>query len=109
MAITLLEVMERVGSKETNRVKAYLREAMTEIQTLIPETTTGSFVSVVADQRAYTLPAAMINLIGVYRKYDTDTDTSLTKYIRIGEIHDLNLIQHDTSTAVSGPDDVIVI
>jgi hypothetical protein len=79
--------MERVGSRDSRKIIAYVKDALREVQHLIPEKTTHAKYNVVADQKTYALPANMISLLGVYRKYDDDG-----KYIRIGHIQHKTLI-----------------
>jgi|SRR3989304_9264808 len=100
----LLEVMERCGIKEPERAKVYITDALYEMQSLIPEKTTGQKINVVADQRLYSWPSNMVRLLGVYKKYDTDG-----KYIRIPSIQRIDLIDEITSTAAAAEEDIIVV
>jgi len=101
----LLEIMERVGSRQTNKVKAYVEDALTEIAELIPERTTYLVYNIVAGQRFYDLPANYINLLGVYRHYATSNNRN--QYVRIGSINNLDL--HETGTTALSSTEIIII
>jgi len=102
--LNLLQLMERVGSRKTKLIIGYVQDALNEMQTIIPETVTRSFLDIEADTRLYSLPTTMIKLLGVYRKYDDDE-----KYIRIGRIQGDTLEQDSTASSSSTDDDIIVI
>lgn len=89
--MTLLELMERTGIREPKRIMLYVKDAVNEIQGLIPEYTSGQKINVVADTRTYDLPSNMVDLIGVYRRWDTND-----RYIKIPEIQNITVI---TSTS----------
>lgn len=105
----VLEVMERTGMKDTKKCIIYIRDALSEIQSLIPEKTTGQKYNVVANQRLYSFPTNMVALLGVYKKYETDTSTSNIKYIRIPRVQHLDLITQLGSTAADSETDIIVV
>ena len=102
--MTLLEVMERVGSREPERVKTYITDALREIEAVIPEKTTGHMYDVVADQIYYAFPSNMVKLLGVYRKYDTSG-----KYILIPRIKELDIIHISSSVSTSEATETIVV
>lgn len=101
MAITLLELMERVGSRDEKRILAYIREAFTEIEGLLPEKTTGEFYTVTADTRLYTLPSDMIQLLGVYRVYDSTASSGYKKYVLIPRVHNIDMLDVSTGASTS--------
>ena len=105
--MTLLEIMERVGSREPERVKVYVAEALEELQSLLGYKTTGQTYSVVSGQKEYSLPGTMVKLLGVYRKYD-----SQGRYIRIPILRNVGILDGvgstGVSTAVSSTDIVVV-
>jgi len=105
----VLEVMERLGIKETKKALVLIKEGLDEIQNLIPEKTTGELYNVVANQLLYSLPSNMIKLLGVYRKYETDTSTARVKYIRIGHVQHLDIVTQISSSATDAVDDIVVI
>ena len=90
--MTLLEIMERVGSKETNKIRAYINDALLEIQTRAPQSKKRLVVDVVAGQRYYSLSTDMVKLIAVYQKYPSTT-TSNQRYIRISRVSGLDIVQ----------------
>lgn len=102
--MSLFEIMERVGSRQTNRVKAYIKAGLIEMQSIIPEKTTGQKYNVVSDQRLYSLPTNMIRLLDVYAKYDDNG-----RYIRIPMINNMDIIEDASSTAADSETDIIVV
>lgn len=104
--MTLLEVMERVGSRQTNKIIAYVTDAMTEIAEILPEKTTYQTYNVVANQKLYSMPNNMIRLLGVYRKYDSNG-----KYIRIGYVTNLDIFENvsGSTAADSQAQEIVVI
>ena len=100
--------MERVGSKEPNKIRAFVDDALQEIGGLIPEKTTYEFIDVEDGTKLYSLPSNMVKLLGVYRKYREDSDGNYT-YVKIGRISHLDLTEAASSTAADGEDDIIVI
>ena len=102
--MTLLEIMERVGSRRPEYVKALVNDALEEIADLIPERTTGEFINVVADQRFYNLPTAAIRVLGVYARYDSDG-----RYVRIPGVSNIILEKPTTATSSSVSDVEIIV
>lgn len=100
--MTLLEIMERCGIREPELAKVYIRDAMREMQSLIPEKTTYTVFSVVTGQRNYDMPANMVKLLGVYSKYTT------SQYKRISIISNVDIVEQETSTAV-GSTEIVVL
>lgn len=90
--MTLLEVMERTGIREAEKCKMYIREALMEIEQMIPEQTSGQKIDVVANTRWYNLPSNMESLLGVFRKWDTTNQ----RYVKIPEVQTITVI---TSTS----------
>lgn len=101
--------MERTGMKEPKKAIVLIKEALDEIQHLIPEKTTGQLYSVVANQLLYSFPANMVKLLGVFRKYETSTSTSRVKYIRIGHVQHMDVVTQISSSATDVVDNIIVI
>ncbi len=105
--MTLLEIMERCRSREPERVKVFIRDALEEIQSILGHKTTGTTYSVVAGQKEYSLPGNMVKLLAVYQKYDNDG-----KYIRIAMLRDEEITDGVGSTTVStsvSSTDIVVI
>jgi len=104
MAMTILEIMERTGAREPGLVRAYVNDALQEIQRIIPDKTTYSKYNVVANTRFYTLPANMEELLGVYRKYD-----SQGRYIRIPRVADMVLEEPSSAVSAGDGQEIVVI
>jgi hypothetical protein len=102
--VTVLEIMERVGSRRPNRVIAYINDAFSEIESLIPERTTGYMIDVTTDTRLYALPSNLVKLLGVYRKSSTDGS-----YIRIAHVNNIDLIDGISSTVTVDTTDILVV
>jgi hypothetical protein len=105
--MTILEIMERTGARDPNLVRAWINDALEDIQDLIPDKTTWQKINVVADTRFYTLPSDMIELLGVYRRFD-----SQGRYIRIGRVQSLDIDEPTTSVSAStnvGVADIVVV
>lgn len=94
--MTILEIMERTGARDPGLVRAYINDALQEIQRVIPNRTTYTKINVVSGQRFYTLPATMEELLGVYRRYD-----SQGRYTQIGRIAVITLEEPTTAVSVS--------
>lgn len=105
MAITVLNIMEQVGSRNTKRIVQYINDGLNEIATLIPDKTDNSLIDVVADTRLYNLPSNMKKLLGVYAKADTDND----KYQRISRIENIDVLQDSSADTTTSDDDLIII
>ena len=56
----LLELMERANTRDTKLVIAYVKDAINKIQSSNEITTTSGKQNIVANQRAYNLPADLI-------------------------------------------------
>lgn len=107
--MTILEIMERTGARDFGLVKAWVNDALEDIQDLIPDKTTWRMIDVVADTRLYALPTDMIELLGVYRRYD-----SQGRYIRIGRVQSLDIDEMSTSvgsisTGAGTVSDIVVV
>ena len=74
--MTIQEIMERVGTKKANVVRAYVNDGLRELEGLIPENTTHVIYNISSGQKLYELPDNMVKILGVYRKYSTSTDGS---------------------------------
>jgi len=66
------ELMERVGEKRFNLVKALAKDAITEIEQITKENIDVQRGDIVKDQTMYILPPYMIRLMAV-KIYDEDT------------------------------------
>ncbi len=61
----LLELMERIGTTETNLVVAYVKDAFNDIQELSRENKTEGYINIVNGVEDYNFPANMIKLIAM--------------------------------------------
>ena len=62
MAKKIDEIMERSGMTQTGRAVAYIKDGLDEISHMVEDTVAESSVSIVADQRYYDFPAAVLKL-----------------------------------------------
>jgi hypothetical protein len=102
--MTILEIMERTGARNPNLVRAWVNDALEDIQDLIPDKTTWTKVNIVADTRFYTLPSNMLELLGVYRRFD-----SQGRYVRIGRVQSLDIDEPDSSISASTSISIVVV
>ena len=72
--MTMKELMERVGERRFNLVKALAKDAISEIQQITKENIDSIKTDLVKDKSRYDLPSFMIKLGGIRIK-DTETDT----------------------------------
>lgn len=104
----LLEVMERVSSRDTKKIIKYIEEAYEEIQSLANQTIEKQLISVVAGTREYTLPSDLFVLKGVYQLH-TQSSSMADTYIRIPNITNIDLIQSATASTATTDDEIIII
>lgn len=104
MSLTILEIMERTGARDPGVVRAYVNDALQEIQRIIPDKTTYLKYNVVAGTRYYSLPSNMEELLTVYRKYD-----SQGRYKQIGRVQNMNLEEPSTTVSATSSTDIVVI
>ena len=102
--MTILEVMERTGVRDFGLARAWVTDALEDIQDLIPDKTTWTKINVAAGTRFYTIPSNMIELLGVYRRYD-----SSGRYIRIGRIQSLDIDEPSSSVSASTSVSIVVV
>lgn len=102
--MTILEIMERTGARDPGLVRAYVNDALQEVARIIPEKTTYLKYNVVSGTRFYTLPGNMEELLGVYRKYD-----SQGRYKLIGRVLEINLEEPSTTVSASSSTDIVVV
>ena len=80
------ELMERVGSEETGRVTAYLKDALEEMNMTSPEHVTSVGINIVADQRYYDLPADYVKILDIRAKNHANSNDEYRSIPRmIGE------------------------
>ena len=59
------ELMERVGSNETGKIIAYIKDGLEEINMLTETHTRVESFDITEDQRFYTLPNEMVKMIDI--------------------------------------------
>ena len=59
------ELMERVGTNQTGRVVAYIKDGLEEINMLTETHTSLERIDINEDQRFYTLPNEMVKMIDI--------------------------------------------
>ena len=103
--MTVLELMERTGIRNSEQAFTYIKDGLLEIQMQANEQMKRYTFDVEDGVQFYSLPSDMVTLEGVYRKYDSDAE----KYVRIPRISNIDILMDaDSSTAVSD-DDIIVL
>lgn len=106
-SMTLLEIMERVGSREPELVKAYMKDALIEIAEKTDYTIKNALYNVDNSIKYYDLPSDCVELRSVYQKYTSDG----TKYIKIPYVLDASLEllgATDSTGTASGSGDAII-
>ena len=89
--MTIQEIMERTGLKETGLAKAWIKDAVQIIRSQYPEKVKVDKQNIIDGERQYMLPADMISLLSISVK-----DTSDKKYKRIRRISNDVILKEDT-------------
>ena len=63
--MTVKELMERVGTNQTGRAVAYIKDGLEEINMLTETHTRVETFDITEDQRFYTLPNEMVKMIDI--------------------------------------------
>ena len=63
--MTVQELMERVGSQQTGKIIAYIKDGLEEINMLTETHTKIERFDITEDQRFYTLPNEMVKMIDI--------------------------------------------
>jgi len=105
MSITVLNIMEQVGSREEARILQFINDGLSAIADLTPSDATRSTIDIVANTRFYSLPSTMKKLNGVYELVDSDNSI----YQKIDLIENVNLIQDSSVDSVTDDDQIIII
>ena len=74
--------MERVGTIETGRALAYIKDGLEEINTIHETHVNTERISIVADQRFYELPNDIIKILSVRAKNQMNTKDEYRKIPR---------------------------
>ncbi len=91
----VLELMERVGSKETKKVLKYLADGFLRIETKIPDNTYTTYISIVIGDLYYDLPDGMVDLLNVRRLYDDSTSES--RYVDIPRVINVPIMKKEAT------------
>ena len=89
--MTVLEIMERTGVKETNLVIAWLKDAFHQINSTQPEHVKVHKQNIIDGEREYPLPSDAITIksVSVY-------DTTDSKYKKIRRLSPSTTLTEDT-------------
>jgi hypothetical protein len=90
--MNVLEIMERTGMKDTNLAIAWIKDAVTEMQSTVELDIDTTDQSIVDGTRAYALPPGLVSIISISVK-NTTNDT----YERIRRVAGELLLQSDES------------
>ncbi len=89
----ILEIMERANSRDTNLVIAYIKDAISEMQSSNEIDTKVSKINIVKNTRDYDLPSDLISIKTISVK-DTDDDD---KYKQIRRLSSEPIVTEDTN------------
>lgn len=89
--MTIQEIMERTGLKETGLAKAWIKDAVQLIRSQYPENVKIDKQNIIDGEREYILPADMISLLSIAVK-----DTTDNKYKRIRRVSNDVILKEDT-------------
>ena len=89
--MTIQEIMERTGLKETGLAKAWIKDAVQLIRSQYPENVKIDKQNIIDGEREYILPADMISLLSISVK-----DTTDNKYKRIRRVSNDVILKEDT-------------
>ena len=102
--MTVLEIMERVGTQNTARTLAYIKDALDEMQERIAAKRSRVTYNIADGTRLYNYPNDFVRLLEVYRKYDENG-----RYIKIDRVQELNIMEDSTASTVTTDDDIVVV
>ena len=66
--MTIQELMERTGIKETGRAIAYVKDAFAEMNVISETHVDTTHINIVANQRFYTIPKNIIKILDIRAK-----------------------------------------
>jgi|TARA_R100001530_G_scaffold1267_1_gene2208 hypothetical protein len=89
--VTILEMMERANTRETKLATAFIKDAITQIQSTHEIVLKNNKQNIVKDQRDYNLPTDVISLDSI-SVLDTEDGN---KYKRIRRLMDDPLVSED--------------
>jgi|TARA_R100000315_G_C5220764_1_gene132663 hypothetical protein len=84
--MTVLEIMERVGTSETGRALAYIKDGLREINMISETHINTERIDITKDQRFYEFPSDMIKVLDIRCKNHLNVDDEYRSIPRmIGE------------------------
>jgi len=101
--LTVLELMERTGIRNSEQAFTYIKDGLLEVQTLANEQMKRYTFDVEDGTQFYNLPSDLVTLEGVYRLYSSDG-----KYVRIPRVANIDILE-DASSATGTSDDAIIV
>jgi hypothetical protein len=93
---SVLELMEKVGSRDTKKILSYIDDAFLELESHISDVPYTTYIDVTAGVLYYSLPTDMVDLLKVRRAYDSSTATD-RRYIDIPRVIDINLEKQEST------------
>ena len=90
--MTLLELMQMSGDDDLGIVKADLKRAFIELESMYPEKIEQAYTTILANQRFYNLPDKAIQIEDIRIKYEEDGET---KYRSIPRIKNVTEVEED--------------
>ena len=72
--MTVLEIMERVGSSETGRTLAYIKDGLREINMISETHINTERIDIAKDQRFYEFPKDMIKVLDIRCKNQNNSE-----------------------------------
>ena len=91
--MTILEIMERANSRDTNLVVAFVKDAIMTMQSTSEQTLKTEKQNITKNTRDYSLPTDLISLSSI-SVLDTEDDN---KYKQISQLYSNPVITEDTS------------
>ena len=101
--MTVLELMERTGIRNSEQAFTYIKDGLLEIQMQANEQMKRYTFDVEDGTQFYNLPSDLVTLEGVYRLYSSDG-----KYVRIPRVANIDILE-DASSATGTSDDAIIV
>ena len=89
----LMEIMQRSGIDDLGLIKSFLKSAFLEVESRYSEKVEQGTANIVADQRFYTTPPVMVNLLDVRVKFKGSD--GITKYRKIPRIRNVEDVDQD--------------
>ena len=81
--MTVQEIMERVGTNETGRAMAYIRDALDEMALLSPSHTNTARIDIEQNKRFYSIPFEAIQILNIRCKNHNNSDDNYKEIPRM--------------------------